>query len=162
MPCRPWLSADPQCTVTQGKREHTKLKLELLEEQCAAQVRARAQWVEKGEKNTQFFLNLEKSRANAKIMDSIKDVSGQSITGQMNSMSAQRNYFADLYKKKVGGVNMAERIDNFMNNTSVPMLSENHRKRCEGALLEAEVLSVLKQMKTGYAPGIDSITKDLI
>ena len=58
------LAADPQCTFTQGKREHTKLKLELLEghKARAAQVRARAQWVQKGEKNTQFFLNLEKSR----------------------------------------------------------------------------------------------------
>ena len=41
------LKADPQCTVTQGTREHTKLKLELLEghEARAAQVRARALWV---------------------------------------------------------------------------------------------------------------------
>ena len=95
-------------------------------------------------------------------MDSIKDASGQSITGQMNSLSAQRNYFADLYKKKVSGVNMTERIDHFMNNTSVPRLSEDPRKRCEGALLETEVLSVLKQMKTGSAPGIDGITVEFL
>ena len=88
------------------------------------------------ERKIQFFCNLEKSRANAKIMDSIKDVSGQLITGKMNIMSAQRNYFADLYEKKVGGVNMAERIHHFMNNTSVPMLSENQRKRNEVVLLE--------------------------
>ena len=57
---------------------------------------------------------------------------------------------------------MAERIDNFMNNTIVPMLAENQRKRCEGALLETEVLSVLKQMKTGSAPGIDGITVEFL
>ena len=54
------------------KREQGKLKLELLEQRKAhaAQVRARAKRVEKGEKNTSFqnTLNLEKSTANARIM----------------------------------------------------------------------------------------------
>ena len=54
------------------KREQGKLKLELLEQRKAhaAQVRARANRVEKGEKNTSFqnTLNLEKSTANARIM----------------------------------------------------------------------------------------------
>ena len=55
------LAADPQCTVTRGKHEHTKLKLELLEEHKAraAQVRARAQWVKKGEtEEYSFFVTL--------------------------------------------------------------------------------------------------------
>ena len=58
-------------------------------------------------------------------MDSIKDASAPSITGRMNLLSSQINYVADLYQMKVIGINMAERIDNFMNNTSVPRLLED-------------------------------------
>ena len=55
------LDGVPQCIETQRKREQGKLKLELLEHPP---------------------LNLETSRTNAKIMDSIKDASGQSVTSQ--------------------------------------------------------------------------------
>ena len=67
-------ATDPQCIVSQGKRRHVKLQQEWLERHTAraAQVCARANRVEKGEENTEFFLNLEKSRANAKIMDCTK------------------------------------------------------------------------------------------
>ena len=43
------LARDPQCIVTQRKREHVKPGLELLEQHKArvVQVRARAHWVEK-------------------------------------------------------------------------------------------------------------------
>ena len=60
------------------------LKLELLGQHKAraAKVSTRAHWVEKGEKNTKLFFNLEKSRANAKIMDCIKNASGQSVSSQ--------------------------------------------------------------------------------
>ena len=79
------LDGDPQCIEPQRKREQVKLKLELLEQRKAhaAQVRARAKWVEKGEKlRPPPPPNLETSRTNAKIMDSIKDASGQSVTSQ--------------------------------------------------------------------------------
>ena len=51
------LGGDPQCIETQRKREQFQLKHELLEQHKAraAQVRARAKWVEEGEKNTIFF-----------------------------------------------------------------------------------------------------------
>ena len=35
---------------------------------------------------------------------------GGSVTSQKNILSVQRNYFADLYKKKVSGVNMMAKI----------------------------------------------------
>ena len=65
------LARDPQCIVTQKKREHVKLKLELFQQH---KVRAAQELIgSKREKRIpSFSLNLEKSRANAKIMDCIK------------------------------------------------------------------------------------------
>ena len=53
---------------------------------------------------------------------------------------------------------LLENIDYFMKDTSIPCISEEQRKSCEGALPESKVLSVLKQMKTGSARGSDGIT----
>ena len=109
-----------------------------------------------------IFLNLEKSGAIAKIMDSINDANRHSVNSQKDILSVQRSYFADLYKKKVGRVNMTAKIDYFMKDTSIPHISEEQRKSCEGALSQSEVPSVLNQMKTGSAPGSDGITADFL
>ena len=52
------LSASPSSAVTQAKREQVKLKIEVIEQHKAraAQVRARARWLEKGEKNIKSFI----------------------------------------------------------------------------------------------------------
>ena len=52
------LSASPSSTVAQAKREQVKLKIEVTEQHKAraAQVRARARWLEKGEKNAKYFI----------------------------------------------------------------------------------------------------------
>ena len=99
---------------------------------------------------------------NLKIMDSINDANRHSVNSQKDILSVQRSYFADLYKKNVSRVNMTAKIDYFMKDTSIPHISEEQRKSCEGALSESEVSSVLKQMKTGSAPGSDGITADVL
>ena len=67
-------SASPSSAVTQAKREQVTLEIEMTEQHKAraAQFRARARWLKKGEKNTKYFLNPEKPRANVKIIDSLK------------------------------------------------------------------------------------------
>ena len=63
------LSASPSSPVTQAKREQVKVKNRrdwTQHKARAAQVRARGRRVEKGEKNTKYFLNLENSTANGK------------------------------------------------------------------------------------------------
>ena len=74
----------------------------------AAQKRARAQWVEKGEKNT-VFSQPGKNRANAKIMESIKTDNRQIVTNQSGILHAKKkkkkNYFANVYKKKISNEN---------------------------------------------------------
>ena len=44
-----------------------------------AQIRSRIKWVEEGEKNTKFFLGLEKARQTRKNITSLKDNKGKLI-----------------------------------------------------------------------------------
>ena len=79
--------------------------------------------MEEGEKKTVYFLNLEKSRANSKIMEKVTDENGHTITKQANIINVQKDFFFNLYKKKINSDEMEEKIDTFMRNTVTPTIS---------------------------------------
>ena len=66
---------------TQNQRDQVKIKIELLEQQKSreGQVRSRVKWVEEGEQKHKVF-NLDKSRANSKIMERVTDDKGRTFT----------------------------------------------------------------------------------
>jgi hypothetical protein len=158
------LSADPSCVETQQKRENVKLQLEIMEQHAAhsAQIRARVKWIENGEKNTKFFLNLEKSRANSKILTSVKDETGRTVTKQEEILQVQKNYFKNLYRKRIKPDDMQDRIEVFLNNVNVPKLSQEQKNDCEGKITTDEILKALKELKNGSSPGNDGITIEFI
>ena len=134
--------------MTQAKREQVKLKIEVIEQHKAraAQVRVRVRRVEKGEKN-KYFLNLENSTANVKIIDSLRNEAAQLVTDQKDMMKMQRDYYAKSYRKNISDVNMMDKINSFWGNTRTPGLSQEQTTGCEGPVLRKEVLYALKQMK---------------
>jgi len=117
-------------------------------------------WIDKGEKNTKYFLGLEKARANAKIMEEVKDEHGNLITKQDNIMKVQRDYFINLYKKKISHQGINAKINNFLDDAYVPKLHEEQAQTCEGRISRKEALQALKQMKDGSAPGSDGLTTE--
>ena len=90
-------------------------------------MRARVKWVEEGEKNTKYFLNLEKSRANSKIMEKVTDDKGRTFTKQVDIMNVQRDFFSNLYKKKIDKEGMEEKITTFMGNNNTNNLCSTQR-----------------------------------
>ena len=60
-------------------------------------VRARAEYIDGGEKNTNFFANLEKKRATAKTITRLnKD--GKEIINSKNILKELESYYKQLYK----------------------------------------------------------------
>ena len=53
--------------------------------EMGAQIRSRVQWVEQGEKNTKYFLGLEKNRQTRKTINSLYDENG-GITRQQTKI----------------------------------------------------------------------------
>lgn len=131
------------------RENRLKLKIEVTEQHKAraAQVRARSRWVEKGEKNTKYFLNLENSTTNVKIIDSLRNEAAQLVTDQKDMMKMQRDYYAKSYRKNISDVNMMDKINSFWGNTRTPGLSQEQTTGCEGPVLRKEVLYALQQMK---------------
>ena len=57
---------------------------------------------------------------------------------------------------------MGERITTFMGSTTTPTITATHKDKCEGVVVESELLYALKQMKNGSAPGCDGITVEFL
>ena len=57
---------------------------------------------------------------------------------------------------------MEEKITTFMENTTTPTISAAQKNKCEGVVVENELLYALKQMKNGSAPGCDGITVEFL
>ena len=57
---------------------------------------------------------------------------------------------------------MEERITTFMGSTTTPTITAAHKDKCEGVVVESELLYALKQMKNGSAPGCDGITVEFL
>ena len=49
-----------------------------------------------------------------------------------------------------------------MGNTTTPTISAAQKDKCEGVVVESELLYALKQMKNGSAPGCDGITVEFL
>ena len=156
------LAGTPDCVATLARRNAVKVKLEVAEQHAAraSQLRAKVQWVEQGEKNTKYFLNLEKARANARVMNHLVDEDGQTVYNQEEILRLQRDYFAELYTKKIDSDGLNEKVDDFLEGVEMPKLTEEQKKACEGILSEQEVLFALKTMKNGSSPGTDGLTTE--
>ena len=158
------LARNPDRVTLHSKRIKIKLEIELAEQHRvrAAQTRARVKWVEEGEKNTKYFLGLEKSRANAKIMEEVYNENGTLVSKQSEIVNVQKRYFSNLYKDKVNSQGLEQKVEQFIRTTTIPTLSEEQKNSCEGQVTESELLNALKQMKNGSAPGCDGITTEFI
>ena len=61
------------------------------------QIRSRVQWVEQGEKNTKYFLGLEKTRRTRKTINSLYDENGVVTRQQTKILQLSKSYYENLY-----------------------------------------------------------------
>ena len=110
----------------QDESEDIIEKLDLLREELekfmkskveGAAIRARAEWIEEGEKNTAYFLNLEKHKAENKIITQLKTADGVILDDPKDILEEQYKFYSNLYKQNSLGkesLNNAEKT--FLNN----------------------------------------------
>jgi hypothetical protein len=93
------------------------------------QVRSRAKWVEKGEKNSKYFLSLEKKRQANNYIATVKDRNGHNVYENDLILKEVANFYQNLYCTS----NVKEtKIDEFLNDIEVRhVLSEEESGSCE-------------------------------
>ena len=143
--------------VTKQEVELLKSELEALYDQKVEGiiVRSRARWHEHGEKNSKYFLNLEKSNHIKKHIRKLY-ISGTISTDPFQIMDAQKLFYSKLYQRQQTNHNSAE-AKRFLDNPSISKLSEEQWTSCEGKITIEECEGILGSFQMGKTPGNDGI-----
>ena len=145
---------DNPCETTRLETEKVKSELEALYDKKVEGIiiRSRARWHEHGEKNSKYFLNLEK-RNNIKKHIRKLFVSGAISTDPFEILNAERRFCEKLYSKQNTNVN-SEEANSFLNNPYLLRLSEELSESCEGEITLKEYETILNSFKAaGKTPG---------
>ena len=95
------LALDPQnVNITENLNVQRKLLNDIREEKIKGiLLRTRAEWVEGAEKNTKYFANLERKKAESKTIKQIRTNDGYIEKDTNNVLTFVKNFYGKLYKK---------------------------------------------------------------
>lgn len=138
--------------------EEVKLELEKLErkEIEGNEIRSRAEWIEKGEKSTKYFYDLERERGQSKQVTEIRDSGGVIHRDREHVCGVVRDLYERLYTAEPTDEVEVDRIIGEIVNS----LTDEESDRLSTPLTEGEYSQALKGMNKNKSPGLDSLTKE--
>ena len=111
----------------------------------------------KGEKNTKYFLGIEKSKgAQNTILEIKSDLN--TTADPLKILSEIEAFYANLYKKNDDIDDTKENIENFIDNADFKILSSEESAICEDNISIKELGAALMKMNSDSAPGSDGLT----
>ena len=121
--------------------------------------RARCRWHNKSEKNTKYFLNLEKRHYKQGAISQLKLDDENFATTDKEILQECETFYKHLYSSKIDSQN--EEYNNiFFETPTEKKLNETEQESCEGLLTKAECLKALKDMECNKTPGSDGLPAD--
>jgi len=148
--------------TAQRRLMQIKQELEILQldKTRGAQTRARIKWIEDGEKATQYFCSLEKSRQKKNVILKLQKENGEILMDNKDIMQEEVNFYETLYNQKTIEDNVKEATERFIKDETFPRLQESQADTCEGMISLEESTRALKAMNNGSAPGNDGLTTE--
>ncbi|KAL9954871.1 hypothetical protein ACROYT_G042456 [Oculina patagonica] len=122
----------------------------------AGMFRSKCRWIEKGEKPTKYFFNLEKRNYNRKTINEIRTEDDVEIREEKEILKAIQAFYEDLYSSKT--ISSQEEFDLFTENLNFPKLSDEDRDKIEGPLTLEECKTVRESFQENKSPGEDGFT----
>ena len=118
-------------------------------------IRSRANWVENGERNTKYFINLEKRNQRLKTITAIYTEDGNIVNSTKDILNTQKSYFQKVYQSQnPRSINLSDIIPSPIDN-SIPKLTDTSKEMCEGNITMQECIDALKTMPNNKTPGTD-------
>ena len=111
--------------------------------------RTKSKWAMEGEKSTKYFLNLEKSRYNAKCTTCLL-IDGEEITDNHRILVEQQKYYQDLYTSNPN-------ISFHLEDDVTVHVTEEMAAASESQFSKEEISQAVKDLKNGSCPGSDGI-----
>ena len=123
-------------------------------------VRAKARWHLHGEKNSKYFLNLEKRHYTEKTIPKIIKDNGEETSEIKEIIKEQKLFYESLYTSRAPV--LSEDLENtfFPENDNMSKLSNEASLEMEGDIKIEECYKVLKDMKKNKSPGSDGFTSE--
>ena len=118
-------------------------------------IRSRANWVENGERNTNYFINLEKRNQNLKTITALYTQEGNIVNDTADILNTGKKYFENVYKSDNPTMKDIEDFLAFDDDGMTPKLNENSTQVCEGSISLQECIDALKTMPNNKTPGTD-------
>ena len=140
------LAKSAQCKTNpllRTKIQNTQMRLKRITDQKVkgAILRSKARWVEYGEKNTRYFLNLEKKKGEKtklKLNDEMETEDQEII------LREEENFYRALYESS--NINMeTPESKTFFENEPIKPLSDDNVNTCEGKITNEECKKALKK-----------------
>ena len=128
-----------------------------------AMFRSKARWIEKGEKPTNYFFNLEKRNFEKKVITQLKLENGEIISDMKQVNLDIESFYSDLLETKSAGLlstNFRENFSAFVENLDIPKLSFEESMSLESNLTLGEIKNVLKSFQSNKSPGGDGFSKE--
>ena len=144
-------------------KEFDNLKTELQsiydKKGMAAIFRSKCRWIEMGERPTKYFFNLEKRNYIKKAITELQMEDETTIKDETQILDAIENYFNNLYMSTDGTTQ--DDYDQYIQDLSLPRLSDEERDNMEGLLTYEECKKVLETFQNDKSPGEDGFTVEL-
>ncbi len=122
--------------------------------------RTESKWIEEGEKNSKFFMALEKKYYTNKLISTL-EVNGKFIIKDpTNSTKAQTDFYQNLYSEKLNqrNDNYHNSLNEFLNNNEISKLNNDEKTFCDKPICEADILK--SNIPSGKTPGSDGLPAD--
>ena len=122
-------------------------------------IRSRARWYNDGEKNTKYFLNLEKRHLKQKTIKCLHLSDNEVINTDEEILKEAKSFYQKRYSSTVSS------IDNQCDEAFFPLgnietLTELEQNECGCLLTEAECWESLKSMHLNKSPGTDGLSPE--
>ena len=155
------LTTNPDDENLQEKLKINKQKYEIISIHKArgAQVRSRIKYIEEGERNTKYFLGIEKTKGSQNTIQELKQ-DNESITDPEDVLSKIKVFYQNLYSKDNHINEGIDNMENFLNNISFPILNDEEKVSLEDNITLEDLGIALTKLNNDSAPGSDGLTTD--
>ena len=124
----------------------------------AAIFRSKCRWVEKGERPTKYFFNLEKRNYNRKTITELQTDDNEIIREEDIILETIEKFYKDLYRSKIT-VSQVD-LDEFIEDIEIPKLDNEEKNELEGLFTLEECKEVLETFEDNKSQGEDGFTAE--
>ena len=114
-------------------------------------MRSKCKWYNEGERNTKYFLNLEKRHYKQGVISQLKINDDEIVTTKKEILSQCESFYKNLYSSHTNfnDVDVSEMF--------FEVLNLEEQMSCEGQLSKDECLQALKNTEADKKPGSDGL-----